>query len=182
MGIRSSSTAISVLVCSIIFMYFSIEVCIKFFPMNCRLLSTYSFLWKKIIKSIDYGTIEMDCCFDKLKCSNFVWIVVFLFLFFVKINWTLDDRMFEFWKEKFKTFSYLSIQNYIDTTSSTHNTVRKWWRFLISSVELIRTIILNSSDNRWGKRRRRKCKQSASVVFLTGTHLWITTEVILRWY
>lgn len=43
-GIRSSSTAISSLVCSIIFMYFSIEVCIKFFPMKCRLGSAYNFL------------------------------------------------------------------------------------------------------------------------------------------
>lgn len=44
-GIRSSSTAISSLVCSMIFIYFSIDVCMKFFPMKCRVESAYSFLW-----------------------------------------------------------------------------------------------------------------------------------------
>lgn len=43
-GIRSSSIAISSLVCSMIFMYFSIDVCIKFFPMKWRFESGYSLL------------------------------------------------------------------------------------------------------------------------------------------
>lgn len=47
-GIRSSSTAISVLVCFMICIYCSIELCMKFLPMycRCRFTSTNSFLYK----------------------------------------------------------------------------------------------------------------------------------------
>lgn len=70
-GIRSSSTAISVLVCSIIFMYFSIELCIKFFPMYCRLESAYIFLWINGIVFVVEMRIETNIHTKRKEIATF---------------------------------------------------------------------------------------------------------------
>lgn len=79
-GIRSSSTAISVLVCFMICIYCSIELCIKFFPMycRCRLTSTNSFLyklWKHRTFALIFSIIIKVCALLHITQHKILYIV-----------------------------------------------------------------------------------------------------------